>query len=388
MHQFQGVDFYGLDELLTDEERMIRDTIREWVGEHVVPIIAEYCRKGTFPTQLVPQMGELGMFGANLQGYGCAGLGAVAYGLLMQELERGDSGLRSCASVQGSLVMFPIHAYGSEEQKEKWLPKLAKGEAIGAFGLTEPDHGSDPGGMETRAARKGKDWVLNGAKMWITNGTIADVNVVWAQSPDGILGFLVEKGTPGFTAPEMKGKLSLRASVTSELVLQDVVVPDSARLPGVKGLKGPLSCLTQARYGIVWGAIGAAMACYDEALNYSKTRVQFGKPIGGFQLVQAKLAECVTEITKMQLLAWRLGRLKEAGKASHFQVSMAKRNNVGWALKIARICRDILGANGILDEYQTMRHMVNLESVNTYEGTFDIHTLAIGEAVTGIAAYR
>ena len=388
MHKFQGVDFYAIDELFSDEERMIRDTIREWVDDKVLPIIAEYCRKGTFPDQLIPQMGELGMFGANLQGYGCAGMGAVAYGLLMQELERGDSGLRSCASVQGSLVMYPIHAYGTEEQKQKWLPRMAKGQAIGAFGLTEPDHGSDPGGMETRAAKKGNDWVLNGAKMWITNGTIADVSIVWAQTPDGVQGFLVEKGTPGFSAPEMKGKLSLRASITSELVLQDVVVPDSSRLPGVKGLKGPLSCLTQARYGIVWGAVGAAMACYDEVLNYTKSRVQFGKPIAGFQLVQAKLAEIVTEITKAQFLSWRLGRLKEAGKATHFHVSMAKRNNVGWALDIARICRDMLGANGILDEYQTMRHMVNLESVNTYEGTYDIHTLAIGEAVTGIPAYR
>jgi len=388
MRKFEGVDFYQLDELLSEDERMIRDTCRTWVSEQVVPIIAEQCRAGTFPRALISQMGELGFFGANLSGYGCAGLGPVAYGLIMQELERGDSGVRSCASVQGSLVMYPIHAYGSEQQKQKWLPAMAKGQAIGCFGLTEPDHGSDPGGMETRAAKKGADWVLNGAKMWITNGTIADVAVVWAQTPDGVQGFLVEKGTPGFSAPEMKGKLSLRASVTSELVLQDVVVPDSARLPGVKGLKGPLSCLTQARYGIVWGAIGAAMACYDEALHYAKARVQFGKPIAGFQLVQAKLAEIVTEITKAQLMAWRLGRLKEAGKASHFHVSMAKRNNVGWALDIARTCRDMLGANGILDEYQTMRHMVNLESVNTYEGTWDIHTLAIGEAVTGIQAYR
>jgi glutaryl-CoA dehydrogenase len=388
MRKFEGVDFYQLDELLSEDERMIRDTTREWVSDNVVPIIAEYCREGTFPRKLISQMGELGVFGANLSGYGCAGVGPVAYGLMMQELERGDSGVRSCASVQGSLVMFPIHAYGTEEQKQKWLPRMAKGEAIGCFGLTEPDHGSDPGGMETRAARKGADWVLNGAKMWITNGTIADVSVVWAQTPDGIQGFLVEKGTPGFSAPEMKGKLSLRASVTSELVLQDVVVSDKSRLPGVKGLKGPLSCLTQARYGIVWGALGAAMACYDEALHYAKSRIQFGKPIAGFQLVQAKLAEVVSEITKGQLLAWRLGRLKEAGKVTHSQVSMAKRNNVGWALDIARICRDILGANGILDEYQTMRHMVNLESVNTYEGTWDIHTLAIGEAVTGIPAYR
>jgi glutaryl-CoA dehydrogenase len=388
MREFTGVDFYVLDELLSEEERMIRDTVRQWVSERVVPRIAGHCREGTFPKELIPEMAELGLLGANLSGYDCPGLGPVAYGLIMQELERGDSGLRSFASVQGSLVMYPIHAYGSEAQKQRWLPALAKGTAIGCFGLTEPDHGSDPGGMETRAARKGGDWVLNGAKMWITNGSIADVSVVWAKADGEVLGFLVEKGTPGFSAPEMKGKLSLRASITSELVLQDVVVPDANRLPGVKGLKGPLSCLTQARYGIVWGALGAAMACYDEALHYAKSRVQFGKPIASFQLVQAKLAEVVTEITKGQLLAWRLGRLKEAGKATHVQVSMAKRNNVGWALEIARTCRDVLGANGILDEYQTMRHMVNLESVNTYEGTFDIHTLAIGEAVTGIAAYR
>src|SRR5262245_59568978 len=338
--------------------------------------------------ELVPQLAELGLFGANLHGYGCAGLGPVAYGLIMQELERGDSGLRSFASVQGSLVMYPIHAYGSEAQKQRWLPALAKGKAIGCFGLTEPDHGSDPGGMETRAVRKGDGWVLTGAKMWITNGSMADVAVVWAKADGEVLGFLVEKGTPGFSAPEMKGKLSLRASITSELVLQDVAVPDANRLPGVKGLKGPLSCLTQARYGIVWGAIGAARACCDEAPDTAKARGQFGKPIASFQIVQAKLAEAVTEITKAQLLAWRLGRLKEAGKATHVQVSMAKRNNVGWALDIARTCRDMLGANGILDEYQTMRHMVNLESVNTYEGTYDIHTLAVGEAVTGIGAYR
>ncbi|MBL8841035.1 MAG: acyl-CoA dehydrogenase family protein [Planctomycetes bacterium] len=388
MRNYQGVDFYVLDDLLSEEERLIRDTTREWVSANVVPIIAEQCRIGTFPRALISSMGELGVFGANLSGYGCAGVGPVAYGLMMQELERGDSGVRSCASVQGSLVMFPIHAYGTEEQKQRWLPAMAKGEAIGCFGLTEPDHGSDPGGMETRATKKGGEWVVNGAKMWITNGTIADVAVVWAQTEDGIQGFLIEKGTPGYSAPEMKGKLSLRASVTSELVMQDVVIPDKNRLPGVKGLKGPLSCLTQARYGIVWGALGAAMACYDEALHYAKSRIQFGKPIAGFQLVQAKLAEVVTEITKGQLLAWRLGRLKEAGKATHSQVSMAKRNNVGWALDIARTCRDMLGANGILDEYQTMRHMVNLESVNTYEGTWDIHTLAIGEAVTGIPAYR
>ena len=388
MRKFTGPDFYVLDELLTEDERMIRDTVRTWVDERVLPVIAGHCREGTFPTQLIPEVAELGLLGASLTGYECAGLGAVAYGLIMQELERGDSGLRSFASVQGSLVMYPIHAYGSEAQKQRWLPALAKGKAIGCFGLTEPDHGSDPGAMETRAVKKGGDWVLNGAKMWITNGSVSDIALVWAKTEEGVQGFLVEKGAKGFSAPETKGKLSLRASVTSELVLQDVVVPDAARLPGVKGLKGPLSCLTQARYGIVWGAIGAAMACYDEALNYAKSRVQFDKPIASFQLVQAKFAEIITEITKAQLLAWRLGRLKEAGSATHFQVSMAKRNNVGWALRIARTCRDVLGANGILDEYQTMRHMVNLESVNTYEGTFDIHTLALGEAVTGIPAYR
>jgi glutaryl-CoA dehydrogenase len=388
MRKFQGVDFYGVNELLTSEERMIRDTVREWVDDKVLPIIAEHCRNGTFPGELVPEMGELGLFGANIDGYGCAGLGAVAYGLIMQELERGDSGLRSCGSVQGSLVMWPIWTYGSEQQKEHWLPRLAKGQAIGCFGLTEPDHGSDPGGMETRAVRDGDSWILNGAKMWITNGTNADVALVWARIDDGFGGFLVERGTEGFTAPEMKGKLSLRASITSELVLQDVRVPDSARLPKAQGLKAPLSCLSQARYGIVWGALGAAMACYDEALNYAKDRIMFERPIAAKQLVQAKLVDILTEITKGQLLALQLGRRKEAGTVSHAQVSLAKRNNVGKALEAARVCRDILGANGILDEYQAMRHMVNLESVNTYEGTFDIHTLAVGQDITGQSAFR
>ena len=388
MASYDGVDYYQLDELLEEDERMIRDSTRSFVDEQVVPVIAEHCRAGTFPNDLISAMGEMGLFGANLEGYGCAGLGAVAYGLIMQELERGDSGVRSCASVQGSLVMWPIHTYGSEEQKQRWLPKLAAGEAIGCFGLTEPDHGSDPGGMETRAVRDGDGWVLNGAKMWITNGTCCDVAVVWARCEEGIVGFLVENGTPGFSAPEMKGKLSLRASVTSELVLQDVRVPDSARLPEAKGLKAALSCLSQARYGIVWGALGAAMSCYDEALRYTKERIMFGKPIASFQLVQNKLVHCLNEITKGQLLAWRLGRLKEQGKATPSQISLAKRNNVGNALEIARICRDMLGANGILDEYQTMRHMVNLESVNTYEGTYDIHTLAVGNDITGIPAFR
>ena len=388
MRKYQGVDYLDMDELLTSEERMIRDTVREWVDDKILPIIAEHCRNGTFPDHLIPEMGELGMFGANLEGYGCAGLGPVAYGLIMQELERGDSGLRSCASVQGSLVMWPIHAFGSEEQKERWLPPLQQGKAIGCFGLTEPDHGSDPVGMETRAVRDGGDWILNGTKMWITNGTNCHVALVWANTEEGIRGFLVENGTPGFSAPVMKGKLSLRASITSELVLQDVRLPDSARLPKAMGLKGPLSCLTQARYGIIWGAMGAAMACYDEALNYAKERVMFGNPIASKQLVQAKLVHCLNEITKGNLLALRIGRLKEQGKANHTQVSMGKRNNCGEALEITRICRDILGANGILDEYQTMRHMVNLESVNTYEGTFDIHTLAIGNDITGFAAFR
>ncbi len=388
MSKYQGVDYFEVDGLLTDEEKMIRDTVRSWVDERVLPIIAQHCRNGTFPTELIPEMGEMQLLGANLDGYGCAGLGAVAYGLIMQELERGDSGIRSCASVQGSLVMWPIHTYGSDEQKERWLPALASGKAIGCFGLTEPDHGSDPGGMETKAVRDGSDWILNGAKMWITNGTGADVSLVWAQTEDGICGFLVEKDTPGFSAPEMKGKLSLRASVTSELVMQDVRVPDANRLPKVTGLKGPLSCLSQARYGIVWGGTGAAMGCYDEALNYAKARIMFDKPIASFQLVQNKLVNCLTEITKAQLLALQLGRLKEQGKISHSQISLAKRNNVGGALEIARTCRDILGANGILDEYHTMRHMVNLESVNTYEGTYDIHALAVGHDITGIPAYR
>ena len=388
MRQFQGPDYYELDELLTEDERMIRDTVRSWVDKRLLPGIAGHCRAGTFPNELIPEMAEMGLFGANLEGYECAGLGAVAYGLIMQELERGDSGVRSCASVQGGLVMWPIYTYGSEEQKQNWLPRLAAGTAIGCFGLTEPDHGSDPGGMETRAVRDGDGWLINGTKMWITNGSCCDVAVVWAQTEDGIRGFLVESSTPGFSAPEMKGKLSLRASITSELVLQDVRVPDSARMPGANGLRAALGCLSQARYGIVWGALGAAMACYDEALNYTKERVMFDKPLAGFQLVQNKLVHCLSEITKGQLLAWRLGRLKEAGTATSAQVSLAKRNNVGNALEIARICRDMLGANGILDEYQTMRHMVNLESVNTYEGTYDIHTLAVGADITGHAAFR
>ncbi len=387
--EYRGIDFYNLDELFSDEEKLIRDTVRSFVSEHVVPVIAEHARNGTFPMNIVPMMGELQLFGATLpEEYGCAGINNVAYGLVMQELERGDSGVRSFASVQSGLVMFPIYRYGSEEQKKKWLPQLAKGTKIGCFGLTEPDHGSDPGGMKTKATKISGGWRIHGNKMWITNGTLADVAVVWAATDDGIRGFLVEKGTKGFSAPEMKGKLSLRASVTSELVLDHVEVPDSAQLPGAKGLSGPLSCLNQARYGIAWGAVGAAQGCFEEAIRYAKSRTQFGKPIAGFQLTQQKFADILSEITKAQLLCWRLGRLKDAGTFTAQQVSLAKRNNVAMALETARTCRGILGANGILDEYSAMRHAANLESVHTYEGTYEIHTLILGAAVTGIDAYR
>lgn len=388
MSSFKGLDYYHLDDLLSEEEIMVRNMTRDFVSDAVMPVIEEAYEQAYFPRELIGQVGELGMLGANLpEEYGCAGLGPVAYGLICQELERGDSGLRSFVSVQGSLAMWPIFAYGTEEQKKKWLPKMAKGELIGCFGLTEPDHGSDPGGMITRAKKDGDEWVLNGAKMWITNGTIADVAVVWAQTDDKIQGFLVEKGMKGFTAPEQKRKFSLRASVTSELVFDDVRVPEANRLPGVAGLKGPLGCLTQARYGIAWGGIGAAMACFDEALNYTKGREQFGKPLAGFQLMQQNFAEMLTEITKAQLVAWRLGKLKEAGKARPQHVSFAKRNNIKMALDVARTCRDMLGANGITAEYQAMRHMCNLESVYTYEGTHNIHTLILGQDVTGIAAF-
>ncbi len=386
--KFKGADFMDMDTLLSEEEKLTRDTVREFVDDKIIPIIEEHNRNCTFPMNLVKQMAEIGIFGANLpEEYGCAGMNNVAYGLIMQELERGDSGVRSFASVQGGLVMFPIFAYGSEEQKKHWLPKLAAGEKIGCFGLTEPDNGSDPGGMKTRAVKSGKHYILNGAKMWITNGTIADVAVVWAKLDGVIRGFLVEKGTPGFSAPEMKGKFSLRASVTSELVLQDCKIPEENLLKP-EGLKGPLGCLTQARYGIAWGALGAAMACYDASLNYSKNRIQFDKPIAGFQLVQEKLAYMITEISKGQLLALQLGRLKDKGTMKFDHVSMAKRNNVYIALEIARMARDIHGANGIIDEYPVIRHMMNLESVKTYEGTHDIHTLIIGESVTGIPAYK
>jgi glutaryl-CoA dehydrogenase len=391
--KFQGVDFYDVDGLLSEEERAVRDTVRAWVDDRVIPIIAGHYLDGTFPKHLVPEMAELGLFGANLpEDYGCAGLNNVAYGLIMQELERGDSGLRSFASVQGALVMYPIHAFGSEEQKRHWLPKLARGEAIGCFGLTEPDYGSNPGGMITVAKETPDGWLLNGAKMWITNGATADVAIVWAKTgalddPSSIRGFIVPTDTKGFSAKDQKGKLSLRASDTSELVLEDVCVPKDALLPGSGGLKSPLQCLTQARYGIAWGAVGAAMACYDEAVRYAKTRVMFGKPIGGFQLQQARLADMLTEITKAQLLCVQLGRLKDRGKATPQQVSLAKRNNVNMATEVARETRRLLGANGILAEYQAMRHLANLESVYTYEGTHDIHTLILGQEITGLNAF-
>jgi glutaryl-CoA dehydrogenase len=388
MARFEGIDFYDIDELLTEEERAIRDTVRAWVDDRVLPIIEQHARAGTFPTHLPAEMGEMGFLGANLSGYGCPGLSNVAYGLICQELERGDSGIRSFASVQGSLVMYPIHAFGTEEQKEKWLPRLASGQAIGCFGLTEPDHGSNPDGMVTRAEDKGDHYLLNGAKMWITNGTLADVAVVWAKLDGVIRGFLVEKGMEGFSAPEMHGKHSLRASVTSELVFDNVRVPKENLLPGVKGLRGPFSCLNNARYGIAWGAMGSAMACFDAARQYAGERQQFGRPIASFQLVQNKLAWMLREITKGQMLAWRLGRLKDSGKIIPEQISLAKMNNVDVALQIARVSRDIHGANGVLDEYPVMRHMANLESVYTYEGTHDIHNLILGRWITGIQAFQ
>ena len=388
MFPFHGVDYVEIDSLLSDEEKLVRQTVREFVDKEVIPHVEEWNREGKFPRHLVPLMAELGFYGANMEGYGCAGLSNVQYGLIMQEVERGDSGLRSFVSVQGALVMYPIKEYGSEAQKDRWLPALQSGKAIGCFGLTEPDFGSNPGGMRTRAVKDGDGYILNGEKAWITSGTVADVAVVWARTEEGIRGFLVEKGTPGYTSQDIKGKWSLRASVTSTLAFQDVRLPASSLLPKALGLKGPLRCLTQARYGIGWGAIGAAMACYNEALEYSKTRKQFDeRPIASHQLVQAKLADMITEITKAQLLALQVGRLKDRGRADFAHVSMLKRNNVMMALECARAARDILGANGVADEYPIFRHMCNLESVVTYEGTHNIHTLIIGERVTGIAAY-
>ncbi|MHB1194958.1 MAG: acyl-CoA dehydrogenase family protein [Longimicrobiales bacterium] len=392
--KFEGFDFYDMDSLLSEEERMIRDTVRAWVEDRLMPIIGDAYINHRMPKELIPEMGELGLLGANLpEEYGCAGLNNVAYGLIMQELERGDSGIRSFASVQGGLVMYPINSWGSDEQKKTWLPKLATGEAVGCFGLTEPDFGSNPGGMITRAEKTADGWILNGAKMWITNASMADVSVIWAQTgalgdTGAIRGFLVPKGTPGFTAKNQKGKLSLLASDTSEIVIEDVRVPEDALLPGTTGgLKHPLMCLTQARYGIAWGAVGAAMACLHEALSYSKERVMFGGPIGGKQLQQARLAEMLTGITQGQLLVLQLGRLKDRGTMTPYQVSLAKRATVDMACEVAREARRLLGANGILVEYHSMRHMANLESVYTYEGTHDIHSLILGQTLTGIAAY-
>jgi glutaryl-CoA dehydrogenase len=390
---FAGVDFYDVDSLLSEEERAVRDTVRAWVEEHLMPVIGDAYVEGEFPKQLIPGMAELGVLGANLpEEYGCAGLNNVAYGLIMQELERGDSGIRSFASVQGALVMYPIFTFGSEEQKKHWLPRLASGEEIGCFGLTEPDYGSNPGGMITTARETKDGWVLNGAKMWITNGSQATVSIIWAKTGGiddvkSIRGFIVPASTKGYTAKDQKGKLSLRASDTSEIVLQDCLVPKDAILPKSGGIKSPLMCLTQARYGIAWGGIGAAMACYDEALSYAKERIMFGKPIGQTQLQQSRLAEMLTEITKAQLLTLQLGRLKDRGTMTPDQVSLAKRNNINMACEAAREARRLLGANGILVEYHSMRHMANLESVYTYEGTHDMHTLILGQAVTGLPAF-
>jgi glutaryl-CoA dehydrogenase len=393
MARFEGIDYYELDSLLSEEERMVRDTVREWVDDVLLPIIGEAYIERRFPREIIPQLGELGVLGANLpEEYGCAGLNNVAYGLIMQELERGDSGIRSFASVQGALCMYPIHAFGSEEQKQHYLPKMAAGEIIGCFGLTEPDYGSNPGGLITTARSDGDEWVINGAKMWITNGSMADIAIIWAKTGGledvaSIRGFIVPADTPGFSAKDQKGKLSLLASDTSELVLQDVRVGADALLPESGGLKSPLMCLTQARYGIAFGVVGAAMACYDEALRYAKERVMFDTVIGAKQIQQVRLADMLTKITQAQLLCLQLGRLKDQGRVRPQQVSLAKRANCDMASDIAREARRLLGANGILIEYSAMRHMANLESVYTYEGTHDIHGLILGQDVTGHAAY-
>ena len=384
-----GPDFYNITDLLTEEELLIQQTAFDFVQTEFMPIINEHYENATFPMELAPKLGELGFMGSSLpEESGGSGVSNVAYGLILHELERGDSGLRSFASVQGALVMYPIHAYGSDGQKAKWLPELGAGTKIGCFGLTEPNFGSNPGGMVTRCKKDGDDWIINGNKMWITNGTVADVSVVWARDEDGMVrGFLLEKGMDGFTSSDIHGKLSLRASVTSELSMANVRVPDSARLPNIEGLKGPLSCLTQARYGIAWGMVGTAVDCYNTAVDYSKERKQFSKPIGGYQLTQAKFAEMVTRITEAQLLVYRLGRLKDEGTMTFQQVSMAKRNNCAMARDIAKMAREILGANGITEDYSPIRHMANIESVYTYEGTHEMHTLILGQEVTGMAAY-
>ena len=384
-----GPDFYNITELLTEEELMIQRTAYEFVQAEFMPLVHEHYEKGTFPMELATKLGELGFMGSSLpEESGGSGVSNVAYGLILHELERGDSGLRSFASVQGALVMYPIHAYGSQEQRSKWLPGLGAGTKIGCFGLTEPNFGSNPGGMTTRCKRDGDDWIINGNKMWITNGSLADVAVVWARDDEGtIRGFLLEKGMEGFTSSDIHGKLSLRASITSELSMSDVRVPDSSRLPNIEGLKGPLGCLTQARYGIAWGMIGAAVDCYNTALDYSKERKQFSKPIAGYQLTQAKFAEMITRITEAQLMVYRLGRLKDEGSMNFQQVSMAKRNNCDMARDIAKMAREILGANGVTEDYSPIRHMANIESVYTYEGTHEMHTLILGQDVTGIAAF-
>jgi glutaryl-CoA dehydrogenase len=389
--KYKGVDFIDFDSLLSDEERLVRDTTRKFIEDNLVPIIEECNRAGRFPRELVKPMADLGFFGASLRGYGCAEMGNVEYGLMTQELERGDSGVRSFVSVQSALVMYPIYTFGSDEQKNTWLPAMQKGEKLGCFGLTEPDFGSNPGGMRTRARKSGKEYVLNGEKMWITSGTIADVAVIWAKVEDEdnkVRGFLVETDRAGFKADDVHGKWSLRASVTSGLSMQDVRIPEANLLPGSGGLKSPLMCLNQARYGISWGALGAAMSCYDTALQYSLLRKQFrDQPIASHQLVQEKLVWMISEITKGQLLALQVGRLKDQGKVQHQHISMAKRNNVWMALECARMARDILGGNGIADDYPIMRHMMNLESVKTYEGTHDVHALIIGQSITGIDAF-
>ncbi len=387
MQAYDGVDFLGLDELLSDQEKQVRESVRSFVSQKFMPVVAKHYQAGTFPFDLVSEMGEMGLLGCNLKGYGCAGMSDIEYGLIMMELERGDSGLRSLASVQTSLCMYPIHSFGSEKQKETYLPKMAKGELIGCFGLTEPDFGSNPSGMLTTAVRKGKNFVLNGTKRWITNASVADLSIVWAKYDGDIRGFLIPKNTKGYHAREIHGKLSLRCSITGEFILDNCEIPEDFILPGAKGLKAALMCLSSARYGIAWGALGAAMACYHEALHYAKERVMFDRPIAGKQIVQVKLVDMLTEITKGQLLAYRLGQLKSAGKIKPHQISMGKMNNVAIALNAARVARDILGANGVSDEYQCMRHMCNLESVNTYEGTYDIHKLIIGEKITGLNAF-
>jgi len=386
MKAYEGVDFLNLSDLLSDQERQIQESVRQFVDEKFMPIVAKNYQVGSFPKDLIPQLAEMGVLGCFIDGYDCAGLNYTEYGLIMMELERGDSGLRSFASVQSSLCMYPIHQFGSDAQKEKYLPAMAHGEKIGCFGLTEPDFGSNPSGMLTTAVKKGNSYILNGTKRWITNGSIADLGIVWAKLDGKIQGFIVPADSPGFLARDIPGKLSLRASVTSELILDNCEIPADCILPEAQGLKAALMCLNSARYGIVWGVLGAAMACYDEALNYAKERIMFDKPIAQKQLVQSKLVWMLTEITKGQLLAWQLGQLKNQNKLKHYQVSMGKMNNVGKALEIARTARDILGANGVSDEYQCMRHMCNLESVNTYEGTHDIHILIIGENITGLSA--